>query len=87
MRLGLVTCVASKSKPRDLGAGLTHEIAMKELAHVLVIPPRLFAPTSDARSGLGVTLQKVQGHLPKHRPVACRRLVSNATLVLIEGHI
>jgi len=45
------------------------------------------APASNARSGLGVTLQKVQGHLAKYRPVAYRRLVTNTTLVLIEGHI
>ena len=64
---------------------------MKELAHVIVVPPCLFAPTSDARAGLGVALQKVQRHLAKHRPARCSHPVSDATssltLVLIEGHV
>ena len=72
---------------KGYGSGLTNEITMKELAHVIVAGAGLFTPASDAGPGLGVALQKVQRHLAKHRPVACSRPVSNATLVLVERHI
>ena len=41
---------------RDAPPGLTHEITMKELAHIVVVPTRLFASASDAGPGPQIAL-------------------------------
>lgn len=55
-------------------AGLTHKVAVKERAHVGIVPAGLFAASSEAGGGCCVALEQVQGDLAQHRPAGGRRL-------------